>query len=366
MSREPSHEQAAVEMRSFQAEPLENYPGYRAPWRVRCLACDDEVTSNLNYARRFGRPHKGCAANPRRTRKLTHEQAVAEMRSLQAEPLEPYPGIHAPLKCRCMLCGRIITPDLGHTRRYGRPCAGCPANPRKTRKLAEDVVRAVMRAAGLVPLEPYTDSKTPWLSRCLSCNNVVTPTYNKVQQKNHGCRHCGIARRALAKMRDLEAMGAAYRALGGIPEGTYPGVDEPWPGRCAKCTRRVVRSWKKIEKSGYFCTYCSGKRVIPEEAVAAMLAAGCTPLEPYTTSGPPGGRSATAATVSSRRPTGRSRPGRHRAPTARTGASTPPRRGRSCSTPASFRRSPTRTRSPSGQACAAGAPRTWPRSTTPS
>lgn len=76
-------------------------------------------------------------------------------------------------------------------------------------------------------------------------------------------------------------------SVGGIPETPNPGVDEPWAGRCATCTRRLVRSWKKIEESDYFCTYCSGKRVIPEEAVAAMLAAGCTPLEPYTASDAP-------------------------------------------------------------------------------
>jgi hypothetical protein len=144
-----------------------------------------------------------------------------------------------------------------------------------------------MLAAGLVPLEPYRGSKAPWRCRCLTCGNEVTPTYNKVQQKNHGCRFCGIAHRAEAKMHDPDRMAAEYRRLGGVPDGPYPGVDVPWPGRCAVCRRVLTRTWRKIELSGYFCTYCSGERVIPEEAVAAMLAAGCTPLEPYTTSDTP-------------------------------------------------------------------------------
>jgi hypothetical protein len=142
-----------------------------------------------------------------------------------------------------------------------------------------------MLAAGVVPLEPYRDSKTPWRSRCLACDGVVAPTYNHIQQTGYGCRHCGIARRARSKMRDAATMDVAYRRLGGIPAVPYPGVDKPWPGQCTTCARSLSRTWKAIETSGYFCTYCSGERVIPEEAFAAMIAAGCIPLDPYGSSG---------------------------------------------------------------------------------
>lgn len=214
--------------------------------------------------------------------KLSHERAAAEMRSYNAEPTERYPGLNSPWSCVCLLCQARITPRLKYVRRFGRPCLGCSRNPRRTSVLDDGVARAVMIAAGLIPLERYNGSKTPWRCRCVACGREITPRYNTVHQNKQGCRYCGIERRARYQMRDSVAMEAEYRRLGGIPAVSYTGVDELWPGTCSKCKRPLARTWKAIEKSGYFCTFCSGERVIPEQAFAAMLSAGCTPLEPYT------------------------------------------------------------------------------------
>lgn len=214
--------------------------------------------------------------------KRTHDEATALLQRLSASPREPYPGNTTPWLAHCEGCNSDVRVLLKTALRFGRPHGNCPGRVKGTRKLAEAVVRAVMLAAQLVPLEPYVNSKTGWRCRCLACGaEDVTPTYNKVQQKGHGCRHCGIARRAELRRHPALEVEAAYRRLGGIPDIAYPGVDQVWPGVCAAAGHRVERRWKAIEISGYFCTVCSGARVLPETAIAAMEAAGCTPLDPY-------------------------------------------------------------------------------------
>ena len=49
---------------------------------------------------------------------------------------------------------------------------------------------AVMRAAGLTPLEPYSGSLESWRSRCENCGNEVNPRYNSVAQRGTGCKYC--------------------------------------------------------------------------------------------------------------------------------------------------------------------------------
>ena len=53
---------------------------------------------------------------------------------------------------------------------------------------------AIIRRAGLKPLEPYVDSKKPWKSKHLKCGRIVSPTYNAIQRGQGGCIFCaGLA-----------------------------------------------------------------------------------------------------------------------------------------------------------------------------
>jgi hypothetical protein len=219
-------------------------------------------------------------------RKLPHAHAAAELLTYGVRALDTYPGLADEWRGECVTCGQEVQARLKSARRFGRAHRRCPGNPKRTRRLPDAVARAVMLAAQLLPLEPYTENKTPWPCRCLVCGaEDITPKYNKVQQEGHGCRHCGIERRRRLRRHDPLMMEAEYRRLGGIPDIAYPGVEQAWPGVCAEAGHPVKRTWKAIKRSGYFCTYCSGARVLPEVAVAAMVAVGCTPLDPWTSSG---------------------------------------------------------------------------------
>lgn len=52
-----------------------------------------------------------------------------------------------------------------------------------------ETAAAVMREAGLEPLEPFVDADRPWRCRCLTCNRVVTPRLSRMDAGG-GCKYC--------------------------------------------------------------------------------------------------------------------------------------------------------------------------------
>jgi len=183
--------QATAEMRAAGLEPLEPYPGTKVPWRCRCLTCQSEVQPCHGDVRDRG---SGCRYCANRARGLAQrhdgDQAVADMRAAGLEPLEPYPGLKKPWRCRCTTCGRPTSPAYGGIRAGQGGCRHC-ADVNAGRARREDPGRAVadMRAAGLEPLEPYSTSMTPWRCRCLTCGHEVTPTLSKIRSGRR-CRYC--------------------------------------------------------------------------------------------------------------------------------------------------------------------------------
>ena len=61
-------------------------------------------------------------------------------------------------------------------------------------KVDSKKAEAVMKRAGLKPLEPYSNSKKPWKCKHLKCGRIVSPTYNAIQRGQGGCIFCaGLA-----------------------------------------------------------------------------------------------------------------------------------------------------------------------------
>lgn len=376
-----SQESAASRLQSAGYEPLEPYRGSRARWRIRCLTCGNESRKTLYEAEHHGckwcvhgliserdanalaalnrltplepfqnvstpwrmlcqdcgresrtrldrlRAHRGCIYCKAK-RKLDADEAAQMARSLNLEPLEPFPGSRQPWKVQCLTCGSewvkrwdairdghgcaqcsqvFVSPEQAdadfraagftpqgayeNTRAYRtctcntcghdvtitreqilnqRPCPYCSgAAVHPTDALA------VMQTAGFEPLEPYRSVDTPWLSQCRTCGKTVAPHYRTVQ---HGstCVYC--ARR---KVDDSDAQKVMTDA-GLMPLEPYPGGKRPWKCRCMTCHRVVSPTMTRVKGGGSKgCAYCSGVRVDAEDAVAIMKAAGFTPLEPY-------------------------------------------------------------------------------------
>jgi recombinational DNA repair protein (RecF pathway) len=101
--------------------PLEPYPGGGKPWFCLCNKCGKEVTPRLDNIKSGQGACKWCAGQV-----VTPEEAEQVMLQAGVTPLEPYPNSQRPWKCRCNTCEREIFPRFSHVkRRTNGPCAFC-------------------------------------------------------------------------------------------------------------------------------------------------------------------------------------------------------------------------------------------------
>lgn len=268
-------------MRSLGFEPLSSYPGGHKPWPSRCLSCGSECAPQLAVIRNRGGGCPDCGRlRTTRASQKDSDQAVIEMRAAGGEPLEPYPGSKNPWKCRCLSCGREISPTLGNARKQG-PCRACGIEKmKKAQRLNDDVAHKVMLESGLEPLDPYVNTGAPWRCRCLTCGEECFPTVDGVK-RGSGCPVCGHERQA-AKARTPEAVAIARMRAGGYePLEPYPGnKDKRWRCLCLGCGREVSPTMGNVHH-GKRCPWCAGQRIDGDEAAAEMRSLGAEPLEPY-------------------------------------------------------------------------------------
>lgn len=282
MGRPLDPDEAAAAMRAAGLEPLEPYPGNHTPWLSVCLRCGAECSPRLANVKSRGAGCRKCGRE--RTsdaQRNDPDKAAAEMRSAGAEPLEPYASFNTPWRCRCLACGAEVTPRLANVRRGQSVCRHCSYRGSSAKqRMSENDAAAVMRAAGLEPLEPYPGSGTRWLCRCATCDSEVRPTLDRVRQ-GKGCAVCG-RRSQRRKARKPDSTAAATMVAGGYePLVPYPGQkDAPWPCRCMKCGRELTPSLGNV-RQGKGCPWCAGQRIDPAEAVEVMRSRGAEPLDPY-------------------------------------------------------------------------------------
>jgi hypothetical protein len=203
------------------------------------------------------------------------------MISAGAEPLVPYPGNSKPWLCKCLKCKREITPTLGNVNNSGtKPCAYC-----SKKKVHPDDAVQLMKKAMLEPLVPYPGSNSKWKCKCLSCGEIVYPMHSWIVSGQGGCKRCGYVKNSeKQKYSDRDAR-ADFLKKGFEPQVPYPGAGKPWKSICGKCLQTVSPTYTTIMGGGG-CGVCAGKIVVPDRAVALMMASKLEPLEPY-----PGARS---------------------------------------------------------------------------
>lgn len=114
-----SPEAAAIAaMKASGLEPLEPYRNSTTPWRCRCTVCGNETSPRLNNIKKGARC-KWCAGNA-----VDPDAAAAVMRTAGLEPLASYAGTHAPWPCRCLTCNRSVSPSYRSVR-GGHGCRYC-------------------------------------------------------------------------------------------------------------------------------------------------------------------------------------------------------------------------------------------------
>ena len=144
-------------------------------------------------------------------------------------------------------------------------------------KVDSKKAEAVMKRAGLKPLEPYVDSKKPWKCKHLKCGRIVLPTYNAIQRGQGGCIFCaGLAV-------DPKEAKKLFISKGLRPIEPYPGQNKlPWKSIHLQCGREVSPSYNLIQQNySIGCHFCSDQFVDPDEAYQFYLSRNLQPLVPY-------------------------------------------------------------------------------------
>jgi hypothetical protein len=145
------------------------YRNVMTPLRSQCRTCGKQVAPLLNNLKKGRRGCKwcaNCAVDP--------DDAATIMCAAGLEPLTVYPGTHEPWPCRCLRCHRTVTPRYGAVR-AGSGCRYCNYTA-----IHPEAVAALMREAGLEPMEQYPGSLRPWTCRCAKCGRTVQPCYSTI------------------------------------------------------------------------------------------------------------------------------------------------------------------------------------------
>lgn len=146
-------------------------------------------------------------------------------------------------------------------------------------RISQEKARQIMLRAGVRPLEPYVNSKSPWRCECVTCGRILTPSLGNV--KNRGVKPCRYCSGSWIDPTEAERL---LLQAGALPVSPYPGASKPWASICLRCNREISPRLGNVGQSRQPCRHCAPNApVLPEAAVADMLAAGLKPLEPFRT-----------------------------------------------------------------------------------
>ncbi|WP_405649639.1 hypothetical protein OG581_52490 [Streptomyces sp. NBC_01386] len=272
--------------------PISVWPGSGKRWLSVCMGCGSFVTPTYRNVMQPGRG--GCNPCARRkaaeTRRTSHDDAVQVMRAAGVEPLEVFPGVDMPWRCRCLnaLCPGLWMGDPADIRpRLSDARASRISACKYCARLAVRPERAFqgMVEGGVEPLEGYKSAWSPWRCVCLRCGaDDITPTYaNVVLGKQGGCKHCG------GRLRVPEQQAVSeVRAAGAGPLEAYPGVNERWKCQClavdcpGPADRIIYPRLGWVRRGAQACKWCAGAVIDPLTARDIMISqAGLMPQEPY-------------------------------------------------------------------------------------
>jgi hypothetical protein len=245
--RRKSDDEARELVSSKGFEPLENYPGSHVPWKLKCLTCEQITHPTLTNLSKKVSGCKYCAG-----RAVSPDSAVDFMLSKGVKPLEPYKGNKIPWKCKCLTCGRVITPKYNNVQNQ-HPCKFCSIKSTASRKVSKSSSKAsaFMLSQNLKPLEEYPGSHQNWRCLCLKCNQIVYPKYNTVHQGDGGCKFC-----APNYLDPREATRTMLR-LGYQPLTEFESTKSKW--RCVHllCGREIFVRYNTISGNQGGCRYCA-------------------------------------------------------------------------------------------------------------
>jgi formylmethanofuran dehydrogenase subunit E len=145
-----------------------------------------------------------------------------------------------------------------------------------------------MRLAGYEPLVEYPGSKIPWKCRHLSCGEIVSPLFNKVQQGGGGCNVCSGKKRIDPVLARKKMIAAGMKPM--VP---FPGKDKKWKCICKSCGKIRYTYYSSIRDGRTGCKPCALqknailKRIPKDKVFADYRRINLEPIEEYINTGAP-------------------------------------------------------------------------------
>lgn len=246
--------------------PLEPYRNALETWKSIHQACGRTVTPRYNTVQQGGSGCQFCAGNL----PVTETRAIELLKSKGLVPQESFPGTNKRWKSIHLNCGKIVFPRYASIQQGQSGCGFCA----RTRIDAEEAA-SLFREKGLIPLENYINSSTPWRSIHTKCGREVAPNYNSIQRGQGGCGYC------VGNIVDPQEAERLFISRGLIPQESFPGANKPWKSIHAQCGREVFIKYAYVLDGSNGCRECAVNYVNPELALEVFKSANLEPLEPY-------------------------------------------------------------------------------------
>jgi len=167
----------------FKLTPLEEFPGAKAPWKLRCQRCNRVVTPSWTHLTRQDRKVGGCAFCSKR--RVHMDDMLKLLKKKNLKPIGHFINGKTPWLCQCLKCGREVFPRMTDLR-SGQSgciyCAGLRVDENEAIKLANE--------NGFTPLVKYPGAHKGWECICNVCGQVSKPHYTSMQQGVNRCKFC--------------------------------------------------------------------------------------------------------------------------------------------------------------------------------
>jgi hypothetical protein len=311
-------------------EPIDRFPGPAKPWKSRCLKCKHIISPSLGNVRKTKKVCVYCSG-----KKVHPDDALKVFKSAKLKPVTEFPGANKPWPSIHLVCGGSVSPRYSDVKGGQGGCKKCGYKSNQAKQLQNsataiqtlrdkgfeplvdypgsnrpwksrclrcnnvvspylcrlqagtgcgvcsgkivvpEIAERIMRSSHLEPLEPYPGGKKPWKCKCKRCGNLVSPKYSDINQGDGGCKYCG------GTFVEPDFAYQVMVSVGAIPQEDYSHNAKKWHCICSKCGKDIYPTWNRIQQGYGACVYCAKRRVDRNDAEVLMISKGASPIEPY-------------------------------------------------------------------------------------
>jgi len=151
-------------------------------------------------------------------------------------------------------------------------------------RLTQTEAKNLILTAGFEPLEPYTNSITPWKCIHLACGQIRFPLLDKIRQGQSGCKDCSYKASAKKRLRSQSSAQEIAKNQNLLPLEEYKGAHRKWICKCLVCGAQVSPTLHSLIQAKWGCKECAkvkggqARKITQEVAFDLLVANGFIPL----------------------------------------------------------------------------------------